>query len=192
VLELREPATKEDHVTCIVGVQHQGRVLIGGDSAGVAGHSINARADSKVFRVGDYVMGFTTSFRMGQLLRYSLHMPEPDSWDVDRFMATQFVDKVRTCLRDGGWATTDNGREVGGTFLVGIRGHLYLIDSDFQIGRVLDGYDAVGCGQDLALGSLHTTRDSTDARARVTKALEAAAHHSAGVAGPFVIEETSR
>jgi ATP-dependent protease HslVU (ClpYQ) peptidase subunit len=192
VLQLREPATKEDHVTCIVGVQHQGRVLIGGDSAGVAGYSINARADSKVFRVGDYVMGFTTSFRMGQLLRYSLHMPEPDSWDVDRFMATRFVDKVRTALRDGGFMRITNAEEEGGTFLVGIRGHLYAVHDDFQIARTLNGYAAVGCGQDLALGSLHTTRNLSDARARVTKALEAAAHHSAGVAGPFVIEETSR
>jgi ATP-dependent protease HslVU (ClpYQ) peptidase subunit len=177
-------------VTCIVGVQHDNRILIGGDSAGVAGYSITARADSKVFRVDGYVMGFTTSFRMGQLLRYSFRAPVVDTWDVDRFMATRFVDAVRTCLRDGGWMKTDSGEERGGTFLVGVAGHLYAVHPDFQIARALNGYYAVGCGADLALGSLHTTRDQARPRTRVTAALEAAAHHSAGVAGPFTIEET--
>lgn len=178
-------------MTCIVGVQHDGQVIIGGDSAATTGYEITARADSKVFRVGPYVMGFTTSFRMGQLLRYSFHPPAVDTWDVDRFMATRFVDKVRDCLRDGGFMSVNSSQEAGGDFLVGVAGHLYRICSDFQIARALDGYDAVGCGADLARGSLFTTRLNPEPHTRVTSALEAAAHHSAGVAPPFTIEATS-
>lgn len=175
-------------MTCIVGIQHDGRVYIGGDSAGVAGYAITTRADTKVFTTGPYVMGFTTSFRMGQLLHYSLDAPAPRGKSLDKFMATTFIDAVRDCLDKGGWLSKDNDREEGGTFLVGVAGNLYAIDSDHQIGRTVDGYAAVGCGSDLALGSLFTTQKVDKPKARIKAALEAAAYHSAGVTPPFIIK----
>jgi hypothetical protein len=182
-------------VTCIAGLAVDGEVTIGGDSAGVGGYSLQLRADSKVFRTQNYVMGFTTSFRMGQILRYAALPEAPaerDAWDLDRWMATTFVDAVRQVLGEGGWLSKSNEREAGGTFLVGVRGLLYEIESDFQVGRTLCGYAAVGCGQDLALGSLHTTSELEDWQPaeRMQAALEAAAAHSAGVAPPFVIART--
>jgi hypothetical protein len=176
-------------MTCIVGVQHKGRVHIGGDSAGVAGYAITVRADPKVFSNGPYILGFTTSFRMGQLLRYKFKPPTPTDNDLDRFMATRFVDAVRDALEQGGWLTTTNGNQEGGTFLVGIKGQLYIVDTDFQIGRSALGYDAIGCGSDIALGSLHTTQGMKP-RTRIRAALHAAATHSAGVTPPFVLEAT--
>jgi hypothetical protein len=166
-------------------------VVIGGDSAGVAGWSITTRADEKVFHVGArYLMGFTSSFRMGQLLRYRLEVPDvPDAWDLDRWMSTIFVDAVRDCLKEGGYAKVENNEETGGGFLVGVEGHLYEVGCDYQIGRSASGYLAIGCGDDLALGSLHTTaRYAIAPTDRALMALEAAAHLSGGVAPPFVIE----
>jgi ATP-dependent protease HslVU (ClpYQ) peptidase subunit len=176
-------------VTCIVGVADKGQVWIGGDSAGSNGWSVRVRSDTKVFRNGPYVLGFTTSFRMGQLLRYRLQAPEPDGWDIDRFMATAFVDAVRQCLKDGGWAKTDNGQEQGGTFLVGYRDRLYEIEADFQIGYSADSYAAVGSGYLVALGSLHATA-GRPAEDRVNRALVAAEHFTGEVAGPFTVLAT--
>lgn len=176
-------------MTCIVGVLHEGRAYIGGDSAGVADLAITRRGDSKVFTVGPYVMGFTSSFRMGQLLRYSLKVTPPPARGVDRFMCTTFIDAVRKCLHVGGFAKDEDNVEEGGTFLVGVPGRLYCIDSDFQFGWSLDDYLSVGCGEEYALGSLHTTTGLAP-KIRVKAALGAAAHHSAGVVGPFVIKAT--
>jgi hypothetical protein len=173
-------------VTCIVGLEHDGLVYIGADSAGVAGYSVTVRADTKVFRNSDYVMGFTGSFRMGQLLRYSLVPPVPTDWDVDRFMVTDFVGSVRTCLREGGYARNESGNESGGTFLVGISGRLYRIGDDYQIGRSADRYDAAGAGEEFALGALYGTAD-LEPEERVRLALDAAAHHSSAVSPPFHI-----
>jgi hypothetical protein len=173
-------------VTCIVGLEHDGLVYIGADSAGVAGYSVMVRADTKVFHNAGYVMGFTSSFRMGQLLRYSLVPPAPGDWDVDRFMATEFVASVRACLRDGGYARNESGNESGGTFLVGIRGRLYRIGDDYQIGRSADQYCAIGAGEEYALGALYSTVDM-DPEDRVRLALEAASHHSSAVSAPFHI-----
>ncbi|MBM0201808.1 hypothetical protein JNW90_00895 [Micromonospora sp. STR1s_5] len=172
-------------MTAIVGLVHQGAVHIGGDSAGVGpGWSSSIRADEKVFRNGPYLMGFTSSFRMGQLLRYALDAPKPGR-DVERHMATVFVDAVRDTLRQGGWITQESGRDLGGVFLVGVAGRLFTIHGDFQVAEPADGYAAVGCGQDIALGSLYTTAGQNPRR-RIRTALEAAAHFSAGVRGPFL------
>lgn len=175
-------------MTCIVGVEHNGRVYIGGDSAGVAGYSLAIRADEKVFTTGPFVIGFTTSFRMGQLLRYRLSVPEQASTEPDdyRFMCTTFIDAVRKCLKDGGWAEVVNGVERGGCFLVGYRGCLYVVGSDFQVGRAADGFDAVGCGDEIALGAFAACT-LKDPERRIREALRWAEHFSAGVAGPFVV-----
>lgn len=47
-------------MTCIVGIEHGGRVHLGADSAGSTGWTLTVRADEKVFKVGPFVMGFTT------------------------------------------------------------------------------------------------------------------------------------
>lgn len=176
-------------MTAIVGLVHDGTVHIGGDSAGVGGYSLTVRADAKVFTNGPYVMGFTTSFRMGQLLRHALKAPEPDG-DLEAFMATAFVDAVRTCLKDGGWAKKDNEREEGGIFLVGAHGRLFCVHSDYQVAEAADGYAAIGCGEDIALGALYATARSRVApQKRIKLALEAAERFSAGVRGPFAYVE---
>lgn len=95
-------------MTCIVGLVEGNRVLMGGDSAGVAGLNLCVRADRKVFCNGPMVFGFTTSFRMGQLLRHALSVParHPDV-DIERFMVTTFIDAVRECLKSHGWSEKD-------------------------------------------------------------------------------------
>jgi ATP-dependent protease HslVU (ClpYQ) peptidase subunit len=174
---------------CSTGQGHESRswnVYIGGDSAGVSGYSMTVRADSKVFSVGPYLMGFTTSFRMGQLIRYALEAQKP-AGDLDRFMATNFIDAVRACLKAGGWAKKDNDREEGGTFLVGVHGRLFTVEEDYQVTASADGYAAIGCGSELALGALYATaRTRMSPKRRVVLALQAAERFSTGVRGPFL------
>ncbi|KQY58338.1 hypothetical protein ASD11_01335 [Aeromicrobium sp. Root495] len=179
-------------MTCIVGVVSEGDVFIGGDSAGSSGWSIVHRADQKVWAKDGYVFGFTTSFRMGQLLRHALDLPRPP-WHVsreelERFMVTTFIDAVRGCLKEGGFAQRKDEVERGGEFLVGVEGRLFKVSSDYQVGESLDGYAAAGCGEEVALGALYA-QDSMGVRPaeRIEKALAAAAHHSNGVAAPFVV-----
>lgn len=177
-------------MTCIVGVVSDGVVHLGGDSAGTAGLERTLRRDPKVFRVGEFVLGFTSSFRMGQLLQHRLTPPAiPEGADLHAYMVTEFVDAVRELFDDGGYTKDKGGRESGGTFLVGVRGRLFQIADDFQVGESLDGYDACGCGQAYALGVLHATRANQPFN-RLELALEAAAYHNAGVSGPFVYAST--
>jgi hypothetical protein len=181
-------------MTAIAGLVHEGRVWIGGDSAGVAWNTTVARGDAKVFRNGEAVFGFTSSFRMGQLLRHSLELPAVNTKALDRWMCTVFVDAVRACLKNGGYAETNNGVESGGTFLVGIRGQLFEIGNDFQVGEGIDHWGACGCGEQHVLASLWTTAQTkthaNDPEARLRLALQAAENYSTGVRGPFVFAST--
>lgn len=179
-------------MTAIVGLVDQGRVLIGGDSAGSDGYALTVRRDAKVFATGPYLFGFTSSFRMGQLLQWRFNPPAPEEGELHRFMATTWIDAVRECLKAGGYAKREHEREEGGTFLVGIRGHLFFIHDDYQVGEALDGYYAVGCGAGVALGALYATAGQPPAD-RVRTALAAAERHCAGVRAPFTfVWETHR
>lgn len=175
-------------MTVIAGLIDGGAVLIGGDSAGIAGYQLTVRRDPKTFVNGPYVIGFTSSFRMGQILRHAFTPPSPTGGDLERFMCTAFVDALRAALKDGGWGRVSDGQEEGGTFLVGVAGRLFEIENDHQVGEAVDGYAAVGCGADVALGALYASADTgLPAADRIILALRAAERHSAGVRGPFTV-----
>ena len=44
-------------MTCIVGLRHEGKAWIGGDSAGVGGLELTVRRDPKVFKNGPMLFG---------------------------------------------------------------------------------------------------------------------------------------
>lgn len=179
-------------MTCIVGLTDGNKVYIGGDSAGVSGYSVSVRGDAKVFFNGEMLFGFTSSFRMGQLLRYSLEIPKCETWDVEKYMCTDFVDALRTCFKKGGFAgTAHDGSEFAGSFLVGFKGRLWRIDPDYQVGWNTSGYDALGCGEDFALGALgalgYIEGLEITPEEKVSVALQAANDFSGGVTPPFNI-----
>ena len=173
-------------MTCIVGLVHEGSVWIGGDSAGVGGLDMTVRADPKVFRNGPFIIGCTSSFRMRDLLQYTLVPPERNG-EIMPWMVNTVIPLIRTCLKDGGFASKNNETEEGGTFLIGYQGRLFFVGNDYQLGIPTDGFIAVGCGDQIAHGALYAT--SGDPEERVRTALLAAERFSAGVRGPFVIME---
>jgi len=180
-------------VTCIVGIETDDGVVIGGDSAGTSPNfSFVQISDEKVWIDGAWIFGVCGNFRLSQLLRHALTLPQiPESDDdLEKFLVMDFMDAVRSTILDSGVVQSKNAVEqiVDSDFLVGVRGRLYLVQCDFSIIRSALGYYATGCGMDIALGSLHSTPQLA-ARTRAKKALEAAAQHNSAVAPPFTILE---
>lgn len=177
-------------MTCVVAMVRDGQVYMGADSAGVGGYNIRYRKDPKVFINGEMLIGFTTSFRFGQILQYEFSPPKHHSdVSIEKYMVSCAIPEMRKALKTHGYTTVNNNEEIGGQCLIGYRGRLFMIDSDFQVGETDDGFDAVGCGHDLAMGSMLATlklMPSFPANSHLEMALEAAARFSAGVAAPFV------
>lgn len=182
-------------MTCIVGIVKDGTIYMGGDSAGVAGLDVEVREDEKVFLLKDrFIIGFTTSFRMGNLLRFSLNPPGQPAGQGDyEYMCTGFIEAVRKCFADNGFtgkSAEGHNRDEGGQFLLGYRGKLYAVHSDFQIGKVRNNYNSVGCGRYYALGALYATQGSEmSPQNRIILALRAATAFSGGVRPPFTLSE---
>lgn len=175
-------------MTCIVGLEAGGKVYMGGDSASTSGWDINVTRLRKVFRQGDFLIGCTGSWRMAQLLQYSLVVrPQKDNEDDMQYMVTGFVEAIRTCLKEGGFAKVEDEKEEGGTFLVGFKGRVYTVENNFQVCSTSDAFTAIGCGDKYAMGNLWATKQGRP-RERILAALEAAAHFSNGVCAPFYVE----
>ena len=176
-------------MTCIVGIVQDGRIYMGGDNQGSDGSNKTSLKNRKVFQNGPFLIGYTSSYRMGQLLQYSFYPPAiKENQDVLDYMTTDFVNSVRECLRSGGYATNDKGEERGGNFLVGYKGRLFEIQNDFSVMESSHAFNSVGCGYPYALGSLITSDDQTP-KDRIINALKAAEVFSVGVGKEFDVLE---
>ncbi len=179
-------------MTCIIGLKcrESGKVYIGGDSAGSDGENVQVRAERKVFQVGEFLIGFTTSFRMGNLLRYSFVPPKQHLKEMNdfAFIVSQFIPAVQECLDKGGWTKVENCQSQGGTFLLGYRDELYLIENEFSVGKLVDNIAAIGCGDQVALGAMYAM-PKVPPKKRIIEALKIAAHLRNSIRPPFVVKE---
>lgn len=139
-------------MTCIVGIEHAGRVLMGGDVQGTGPNNKVLHTQPKVFAKNGILFGYTTSYRFGQIIEHGLKEPiAPDSdTEIYRWLVTVLVPDIRKSLKDEGY-------EQGGNCLIGIRGQLWELHTDFCVLRSVKGYAAVGSGHEYALGSVFTS-----------------------------------
>jgi ATP-dependent protease HslVU (ClpYQ) peptidase subunit len=176
-------------MTCIVGIKDNGKVYIGGDSLGSSHYKKVIRVDQKIFIKNDMIFGFTSSYRMGQILRYSFVAPKQLHEDADdmEYLVNKFIPALIKCYDSHGYLTKKENVVIGGVFLLGYKTKLYKIESDFQVGESINEFDACGSGEDFALGSLYSTTAITDPESRIQTAINAAAEFSPGVGGNNLI-----
>jgi len=87
-------------MTCIVGIERTGASFIGGDSAVSDTWTVRQSSVRKVFRKGDYTIGYTTSFRMGQILEHMIPFPECKEPTED-FMVRELAAPVVVVVHGG-------------------------------------------------------------------------------------------
>jgi hypothetical protein len=176
-------------MTAVVGLVDDGHVIIGADSASIQLDGLEAisRADGKVFRKNHLLIGATGSYRIGQLLKHHASFGTPplsaSAAAFDNWMSTTFMAAIEQTFLNDSW----KDQAKGGEFLVACKTYLYRILLDEGQYSRCTGYEAIGSGGAIALGSLYDSRNDS-ARSpmqRVWSALEAASHHNAGVIPPF-------
>lgn len=176
-------------MTCIIGLEHNGTAYVGADSSVAEGWTVRESLLPKVFQRDVFLIGSTGSIRLNQLLWQHLdvraqHEDENDS----TYIVCGFIEAVRGCLKTHGYAKVDSNVEEGGFFLVGHRGKVYRVSNSYGISRVADGYTAVGCGAEYALGAMKALV-SLEPVERIRQSLAIAEHFSGGVIGPFTVLE---
>lgn len=184
-------------MTAIVAVvDRDGNAIIGGDSAVSLDENthLEIQAESKVWRVGDYLMGASGWARGCNIARYVFTPPKPRARSaeaLDRFMCTTFVDAYRDAMLRGGHTfKEEQSREsIETELLVVVRGTIYTIYQDFDMERPRSAYAAIGCGTRPALGALFATEHMGATRKRVELALRAAEAYDAAVRRPWAFIE---
>lgn len=175
-------------MTCIVGIEKEGCIVLGGDRAASTPMSVIESGRSKVFTKGPFVIGYSGSFRVGQVIEHLMGIPphHPEATDLE-YLVGGLIEHIRFCLKSSGVVDINNAVETSrGTMLIGYNGTLYEMDSDFQC--LPKRYAAIGSGYLPALGVLHhiTSNDENYVPQYTVKAaLEAGAYFNPFVRPPF-------
>lgn len=179
-------------MTCIAAVVNEGDVWMGADSAGIDAWSLSLQTgtETKVWLNGPFIFGACGSFRVAQLVRYHMVLPEHEAeQDTLAYITGPFVDALRWCLSEGGSLTGGKNKAeelTASGLLVGYEGRIFEMYEDFGVGEYADGFAANGCGGPYALGALYATKDQPP-KPRIKQALKASERYSGGVRGPFTI-----
>lgn len=187
-------------MTCIVGLIDNGKIWMGGDSASTAGLSSGIIKDEKVFKIDDFLIGMTGYPRGAQLVRYKKWLPkyrEDEHKSIKEFICTIFVDALMKLFKDNGYSRiSNNEEETNDQYLIGFKGELFIIESNYQVMQYETKYLSIGCGAPYAKGSLFSMlgikslgeNEEYTPGSLIEEALKAAEYFNAGVRGPFVIE----
>ena len=177
-------------MTCIIGLVDNGKVYMGADRAQSSHNWTQPTIVPKVFKNGQYLIATCGSIRMHNLLQFGFTPPiyHENEDELKSFMVNKFIKSVIELFKANSWGGDKHRPDVaeGGSFMVGVAGHLFEISSDFQIRENMDLYATNGSGAEYALGSLFSTY-SHDPESRVRLALQSAAKFSPTVSEPFDI-----
>ena len=171
-------------MTAVAGFTKNGIVYMAADSLGSSEYMKHEVTGSKLIKRDDFLFGYTTSFRFGDILRFNFNPPyHRPSVPTTEYMVTSFIPALRQCLENHKYVDATPKGESG-NFLVGYQGHLFEIQSDFSILESATDYASVGSGFLLCLGSMCTsTQLDINPEDIVTNAIKAAAIHNPFVGG---------
>lgn len=174
-------------MTCIAAViDKHGVGHIASDSIGASGQDKNLYKNHKVFKKGDFLFGYTSSFRMGQLLEHGLQMPDrkPNQL-LDDYIYNDFIEAVRKLLKQNGYARVDNNQEWIGTFLIVAEGRIFKVQDDLAVLEPENNFATCGSGEDYAQAVLDilTNNKVYDGKDVLTVAIETASKYVTSVGG---------
>lgn len=184
-------------MTTLVGMESEGRVVIGGDCAATAGSRVVTRVGGKVGLLApNLAIGYAGSTRAQQIIRTHLVLPplggledDPEDW-----LLRAFIPALRGCFAEAGWLERRNERERAEEthLLLGVCDQLFAVWTDFQVERSTHGFHAMGSGSEVARGAMFALSGMRDydAHGRLAEALVAAGTFDAYTRGPFSFEST--
>jgi ATP-dependent protease HslVU (ClpYQ) peptidase subunit len=173
-------------MSTVVGIVEDGKVYLGADSlASTEEGDARPMKCKKIFRNGQYLIGFIGSVRGGQIFYPNYFKPPKDIMELPDAMLLQAQEKG--CLLTGEQSQSLHGCN----FLIGYKKKLYEIMIDFQLIEV-DDYTTIGGGACYAFGALHTLyqmKDDFEPLMRIELALKAAEEFSTTTRGPFYYDQ---
>ena len=145
-------------MTAIVGIAKGGQTWLGADSCGSSWSYRAPFTTPKLVELSTgsskLLLGYTTSFRFGQILQYQVGSPHDIRKNAEEYLIRDFIPAVRKALSEHGWMKKESEREESGAALVGYRGRLFTFQSDLSLTEAQSGLDATGSGYDIYVTSV--------------------------------------
>lgn len=170
-------------MSCVVGLLQNGDLYMGSD--GIATTEQGEKRPVvcvKIFRNGEYLIGYTGSVRHGQLLNPRVFTPPEDIYDFPEAIREIYVEK-------GAILSSESGQQMySSNILIGHKGRLFELLIDFQMNEVFGSFTSIGSGSPYAMGSLYATRKWNSPENRIKNALDAACEYDSSCGLPYTIE----
>jgi ATP-dependent protease HslVU (ClpYQ) peptidase subunit len=140
-------------MTCCVVYKEDNKIYLAGDKQGSNGNTKRRYKHPKVFKNGKFHFGYTTSFRLGQLLEHHWEAPEKrPSQTEDTYIFVSVLNSIKRLFKEDDF---DKDGNCGGTFIMVYNNRMFVIYSDYQFVEI-DDFAAIGCGEDEAEAVLYT------------------------------------
>lgn len=141
-------------MTTIVAMIKDNKVYMGADHLGSDGFvKTEFVKNNKLFKNGDFMIGYTTSYRMGQILEYSWAPPvRKENITDDQYFYKDVLDSIRQCFKDNDYGDKNGPDYQAGNFLVGWKGRIFEVQNAHALEHVK--FASVGSGSYHALGAL--------------------------------------
>lgn len=169
-------------MTCIVAITDDDYVYIGGERAAADTSTIVSMTTPKIFKKGNWVMGYSGTIGIGQLIEFIDFAEEVE--DPYTYIRLTIVEDMKNAYE----SFTNPPAERDTTWLIGYKNRLFeMSDTDWSVIEVKE--TALGSGGNYALGSLYTSIDKTPIE-RIVYAVGAAITYSPNCQGPIDILST--
>lgn len=164
-------------MTVIVGITDGTTVYIGGDRGVSDEDTIISLSRPKVHINNGWLFGYSGSLGIGQLMEF-IDMPDAGE-DPYKTLRMDVVTHMRNAIDLYSVSNAENTSE----FIIGTQGRLFEMNTvDWSVAEVNE--TALGSGSQLALGSLHTTKDFPATHEfRINMAIDAAITYSPSCQG---------
>ena len=178
-------------MTCIIGLEEDGRVYIGADSCtSNGGFDRDSVLDKKIFRKNGFIFAHTGTVRAKQIIEHLIDFPSPKTFD-DNFVINKIAEPIRSKFKEIGYSEIkDNQESTEDGFIIAYKQSAYFIYSNYTVSRNKDGLITAGCGGRFARGAMLALKDLPPIE-RIERALEIASICSVAVESPFEIWETT-
>ena len=175
-------------MTCVVGYIDDCKQVawLGAESSATDDETTYDYSGKKIFYVGDFLVGFSGSFRAGQIVRHEVQLPPITSQlELEKYLQTVFSKEIKKTLKKHFTPKKIDTFNL----LIAYEDKLFTLENDFTI-LPFAPYMAIGTGTPYALGALKALMDyKISTRTRITKAIEAAIHHCPSCRGAIYVEK---
>jgi len=187
-------------MTVIAAFDCENKYWIASDSVGSA-VTMKYEIGSKLIKKGNYVIGFSWSYRVADIIKECTDLPLKIKGMKDlRILRDKIKEKI---IQDELVGKNENtncntysyGKPDGHPLdlIIIAPSGMYTIESDYQIHKIPDGYIACGSGTEVAMGVLYSCKEiGIEGKSAVKLAVKAAIKHIITCGGKCHIQSVEK